>query len=154
MGGEIRRVPKDWEHPKDNEGRYLPLYNESFQTAFTDWYNGLERWLKGASDDYDDRFYTRDARGYTEYAGSSPSPEYYRERDWSEEEAMCYQIYQTVSEGTPVSPVFETLDALENWLVEQGYTRTAANNFCKAGWAMSASFEPGKGFKEDIHTLD
>jgi hypothetical protein len=154
MSKEIRRVPKNWEHPKNEDGKYIPLYNESFQTAFADWYDGLQRWLNGQSEDYDDRFYTRDARGYTEYAGQSPDPEHYRIEDWTDEEAKCYQIYQTVSEGSPVSPVFENLEAMELWLIEQGYGKQAAQNFCKQGWAMSASFDISKGWKEDIHTLD
>ena len=154
MSREIRKVPKGWEHPKNEEGRYIPLYGESFATAFNEWYDGLQRWLNGTSEDYDDRFYTRDARGYTEYAGQSPDPERYRLQDWTEEEANCFQIYQTVSEGTPVSPVFESLEEMEKWLIKQGYSENAARNFCKEGYAMSASYTPENGFKEDIHTLD
>ena len=30
MGREIRRVPKNWEHPKDEEGYYLPMYEMDF----------------------------------------------------------------------------------------------------------------------------
>lgn len=153
MGREIRRVPKGWEHPKNSEGKYLPLYRESFYEAFDEWMNGLQLWLKGKHDGYNPEYRTPDARGYSEYAGQSPDPDKYREQNWTEEEAICFQIYQTDSEGTPVSPVFETLQAMEMWLIEQGYSRKAAETFCKEGWAMSASFENGQ-WKEDIHTLD
>lgn len=27
MGRELRRVPANWKHPKDGNGRYIPMYN-------------------------------------------------------------------------------------------------------------------------------
>jgi hypothetical protein len=37
----------------------------------------------------------------------------------------AYQLYENVSEGSPVSPVFETREALSQWLVEQGWSQRA-----------------------------
>jgi hypothetical protein len=153
MSQEIRKVPKGWEHPK-SDGKYIPLYRESFIEAFEEWHSELMLWLSGHSENYDDRFYTRDARGYCRYAGQSPDPDKYREQEWTDEEAACYQIYQTVSEGTPISPVFESLAEMESWLIEKGYSKQAAQSFCKEGWAISASYDPSRGWKEGIHTLD
>lgn len=153
MGREIRRVPKGWQHPTDESDKFIPIYNESFQDAFDDWYNGLQTWLNGTSNDYNDQYYTRDARGYSQYAGQSPDPDYYREQNWTEEEATCYQIYQNVSEGTPVSPVFETLADMETWLLEQGHSQKSVNIFCKEGYAPSMTFDPSHGVREDINSL-
>ena len=27
MGREVRRVPADWQHPKDARGRFIPLFD-------------------------------------------------------------------------------------------------------------------------------
>lgn len=32
---------------------------------------------------------------------------------WTKEEATCFQVYETVTEGTPLSPVFKSLDQVE-----------------------------------------
>lgn len=33
MGTEIRRVPPDWEHPRDSHGEDLPIYGNDFDSA-------------------------------------------------------------------------------------------------------------------------
>src|SRR3954471_15330108 len=87
MSREIRKVPKNWEHPKDEQGKYKPMFDE---------------------------------------------------QDWTEEEAVCFQIYETVSEGTPVSPMFDTLTDMEDWLVNMKYySREEAKEFCKQRWTPS-----------------
>jgi hypothetical protein len=48
-----------------------------------------------------------------------------------------YQIWETVSEGSPISPVFENIDAAVTWLVGGGYSRKAAEAFMKQGWVPS-----------------
>ena len=71
-----------------------------------------------------------------EWMDEKPShPECYRpEYDGT---ADCFQMYETVSEGTPVSPVFETKGELAEWLVSQGYSEDAAAGFIASGWAPS-----------------
>src|SRR5690606_25679196 len=92
---------------------------------------GLMAWEAGTHPDRDD-----DApRYFWEWEGAPPDEEYYRPK-WTEP-ATCYQVYETVSEGTPVSPVFETLDELVAWLVEKGYSPEAARAFAETGWAPS-----------------
>lgn len=135
MGREIRRVPKGWEHPKyENHYRgteYHPLHDEYYHTALMEWFEGYQLWQKGEHPHQEDY-------PYHEYAGSAPDPEYYRHVNWTQEEASCFQIYEDVSEGTPLSPVFDTIQELENWLVEnEGYSREQANSFCNSGWAPS-----------------
>lgn len=48
-----------------------------------------------------------------------------------------WQVWETVSEGSPVSPVFATDTALIAWLVSEGYNEIAARRFTEQGWAMS-----------------
>lgn len=54
-----------------------------------------------------------------------------------EEDATHYQIYEDVTEGTPVSPVFETLEEMKEWLLEEGHSEKATAKFIEYGWAPS-----------------
>src|SRR5262245_21266761 len=49
----------------------------------------------------------------------------------------CFQIYEDVSEGTPVSPIFPTEEALRDWLSAVGVSFEAADRFIKTGHAPS-----------------
>lgn len=51
-----------------------------------------------------------------------------------------WQYWENVSEGSPLSPVFEHPDDLAEWLVENDEASSfeAAQKFVKAGWAPSA----------------
>lgn len=138
MGREIRKVAKGWQHPKKEDGHYKPLYDKYFEDAFIEWEEGRQKWIKGEDPDADKYNNPKTTKGYIEWNGGSPDPEYYRDVKWTEQEACCFQYYQNVSEGTPLSPVFDTLKELEDWLVsDQGHSRTAAQNFCKSGSAPS-----------------
>ena len=48
-----------------------------------------------------------------------------------------FQVWESVSEGSPVSPVFETAVQLEHWLVGEGYSRPSAKAFIETGWVPS-----------------
>lgn len=37
MGRELRKVPANWEHPKDENGHYIPLYGRPFTKELADW---------------------------------------------------------------------------------------------------------------------
>lgn len=49
----------------------------------------------------------------------------------------AYQVYENVSEGTPVSPDFPTLEALNAWLTKQGLSPEQAQAFVEDGHAPS-----------------
>lgn len=74
------------------------------------------------------------------------------------EEAIWYQVYETVSEGTPVTPPFETQQELIEYLVihgdfyqqkcqnetKPGYSREVAEQFVlKSGWCPSIVISNG-----------
>lgn len=131
MGREIRRVPSDWQHPKDDDGDYKRLYDNDYHSAAREWIEAFDLWRKGEHPSQ-----LESCKYYWEYS-NPPDEESYRERVWTAEEATAYQIYETVSEGTPVSPIFLTLDDMVDWLVTQGYSRIAAERFAESGWAPS-----------------
>ncbi len=57
--------------------------------------------------------------------------------DLPAERLTCLQIYEDVSEGTPVSPVFGSSDELREWLVARGVSDVAADEFLRQGFAPS-----------------
>lgn len=59
-------------------------------------------------------------------------------------EGPGYQLWETVSEGSPVSPVFPTEETFIQYLVSKGSTRSAAESFAKSGWAPSMVAVNGK----------
>lgn len=152
MGREIRRVPPGWEHPKEVKGMYeggqfvvkeiyIPLFDASFNESAQEWLDEAALWIKGEHDDqketdFSAHTYPKTYRGYAEYAGNFPRVESYRP-EWSGEECTAYQIYETVSEGTPISPVFQTEQEIIDWLVGQGHSLNSATQFVKGGWAPS-----------------
>jgi hypothetical protein len=157
MGREIRRVPPHWEHPKDEEGQYMPMYDKDFDTRLAEWLEGYELWKKGEHPYQKESPDLADGLAYWEYDGAPPDPEYYRPK--FDEEPTWYQIYQTVSEGTPVTPPFATKEELVDYLVKNGdfwdqkrgdggWDRKNAEHFVQAEWAPSGIFiiQPdGKG---------
>jgi len=124
MGRKLRRVPPNWEHPK-HDGRYLPLFDCSCEDAWTDWQAEYAQWIGGehdwviaqhGSDEYPkDQPYT----AFCRWNGTPPHPDEHRPQ-WKEGEATWWQVYETVSEGTPVSPPFATQQELIDYLVKYG----------------------------------
>jgi hypothetical protein len=134
MGREIRRVPKGWEHPEDEHGHYKPMYDEDYDTVAAEWVRDLMLWER---DEHPDQAggTLSEYRHLWEWTDGPPDKDSYRPAFASE--PTHYQIYETVSEGTPTSPAFETLDDLRAWLVAQGHSEEAAAAFAKSGWAPS-----------------
>lgn len=160
MGREIRRVPADWEHPKAEQPwgyAYTPLFDLSFQQAFDEWQSEMEAWFKGEAK-YQSADDPRTVEGYVRFAGVSPDPEDYRP-DWPEESRTHYQVYETVSEGTPISPPLPSPEAVIEWLVENPdrvhgpISREAAEAFVNGGFAPSMVFIPGRGLVGGIQAL-
>ena len=149
MGREIRRVPKGWEHPRDGRGDYRPMHDEDYGTAIAKWVENHTLWLVGKHPDQKDNpTATAKYKYYAEWNGDAPDVAYYRPK-WPEEERICFQVYETVSEGTPVTPVFETKEALaehlvrygDDWSDGEGFSREAAEAFVKEEWAPSMTMQ-------------
>lgn len=148
MGRELRRVPLGWEHPKNERGHHQPLHDRTFEEAYAEWAQERQDWLDdkdGERTRIQNKYYEGKDVPYERYAGTSPDPKYYRPA-WPDAVVMGYCMYETVSEGTPVSPVFAELQQLEDWLVEQGTDRESAKAFCEHGWVPSFVMSPQTGF--------
>ena len=135
MGREVRRVPCNWVHPKDERGRHIPLFTD-FKKRAEQWDLGKIKWDEGLKWDWmhkvwipkdeDDAFMS-----YPNAEGERPRPEEYMP-DWPEEECTHFQMYETCSEGTPISPVLSSPEILAHWL---------ADNRASAFGDMTASCE-------------
>lgn len=73
---EIRRVPPDWDHPRDTRGNYIPLFYGEGEEEIR-----MPRWDRKTI-------------------------------------VLHYQLYETMSIGTPVSPVVESQEELAEWMLE------------------------------------
>lgn len=139
MGREIRKVPKGWEHPRDKNGKYKPMFEEPYIDVLEDWIKNHRLWQQGQHpNQLEHPEATRDSKFYAEWSDNPPNVEFYNPNKWTAKEATCYQVYETITEGTPLSPVFYNLKALEDWLVQkQGYEREYAHEFCKTQSAVT-----------------
>src|SRR5690606_114544 len=76
------------------------------------------------------------------YAGQRADAEAWEPTEPPEGEG--WQLWETVSEGSPISPVFETPEGLARWMVSGASkwmmpaSYEGALKFVKAGWAPSA----------------
>ena len=176
MGRELRMVPANWDHPKterpNGELRFQPMHDSRFEDAAAEWKAELQKWDAGERPSY----YTIDEDNpnpeYWEYNGNPPDRKYFR--PWKDEEATWFQVWETVSEGTPVSPPFATREELIDYLVANGdfwdqsrrasgrqmygmscdpWSREQAEAFVNGpGWAPSFVADAG-GFRSGVEAL-
>ncbi len=138
MTFEVRRVPPDWEHPRDKVGRVLPLF-DGLERATEGWDLGARMWEKGLILRYGDWI-------------SRPSDAYWKEmtyEDWAggtrpdtkdylpvfpAGSATHYMCYENITEGTPISPAFASLDELARWLAQAGPETTLGRRATHKQW--------------------
>jgi hypothetical protein len=173
MGREIRRVPPHWEHPKEEkynyqkgitEERYKPMYERNFEKEAQEYIDNFKKFYEEGMDKEKECH-------FWEYEGSPPDRDYYI--NYTEEEATWYQLYETVSEGTPVSPPFETQQELADYLAENGdfwdqsrrkerrssmpcdpWGKERAERFVFGdGWAPSMVFSSDKGLQSGVFAV-
>jgi hypothetical protein len=152
MGRELRKVKEGWEHPKyENKileshphlaDRHIPLHGRSFSEELATWNKGKEMWDKGFVEDWHwdkasewkPKEREHEGTSFSEWAGNKPVKKNYMP-DWKEEEKTHIQLYETTTEGTPISPVFRE-DELEKLCeyAEKNCTTFADYRASKEGW--------------------
>lgn len=169
MGREIRKVPPNWDHPRTNhygDNRYKPLCDSYYPQVSQEW---VEEFIK-----FEDEKKSGKIEGHY-------GCKYYWEYNHAPDEDMCVpyeekdctwiQVYETVSEGTPVTPPFATPEELIDYLIENGDfwyqqsigtsserfyskpSRIAAENFVREGYAPSMMVCDGV-ITTDINTCE
>jgi len=118
---EVRPVPLEWQHPIEGEPysngspRYRPLFSRADLHYKTEFYADNPEYA-----------------GDWEYDPADFMPE------MAEGTPYGFQLYETTTEGTPVSPVFPSLQELAAWC-EDGATVFASFKWTRDQWL--ASFE-------------
>ena len=131
---EVRPVPLDWQHPEepgtysDGSPRYRPLHSRA----------DLRYKVKFYADNpqYADEW---------EYDPADFMPEI------PEGTPLGYQLYETTTEGTPVSPVFPSLQELAAWFGDSA-TVFASHKWTREQWL--ASFEAGSLDTDSLLRID
>jgi len=168
MGREVRRVPADWQHPKEQvpdwrTGRMIekfkPLFpGEQYQSLVDEWDSECAKWKAGWRPSYAGEE-SRDL-AYEQFAGQRPHRDDYMP-NWPESERTHFMMYEDTSEGTPISPAFATPEELAQWLADSGASALGSSTatydvwlrVAKGGWAPSAIYTPESGFKNGVDAL-
>ncbi|MDZ4181165.1 MAG: hypothetical protein U1E29_18335 [Coriobacteriia bacterium] len=117
MSREVRMVPGDWQHPR-GEGRYIPLYEGADRAQRErDYHEEVKEYGQAVAD--------------SDYSGPPETWDCFMP-DFPEDTATHLMMYETTSEGTPISPAFETPEELAHWL---------AYNNASAFGGMGASYD-------------
>ena len=138
MSRRMRRVPPGWEHPRDHNGRYKPLFEGPYSKAAAEWDEERAQWDAGFIRDFDGTGWeprtnsqiAMDCSDFDEWHGARPTELEYMPA-FPEGSATHCQMYEETSEGTPISPVFATPEQLAAWLAE---------NHASAWGGMEASY--------------
>lgn len=149
MGREVRKVPENWQHPKREDGSYIALFDGSYDDAVNDWDERCSAWNRGDFPEYADE--EDRCMSYAEWAGERPRPEKYMPA-FLDSECTHYMMYETTTEGTPISPAFATAEELAKWLADTGasaFGYQTANyeqwlRVAKGGYACSAVMRDGR----------
>ena len=143
MGREIRKVKKGWEHPKDSKGVYIPMYDEWYEDALNEWIVNHKLWIAGNHEDQLNNESCRKYKYYAEWVDNPPDIESYRKEKWKATDEMWFQMYENVSEGTPVTPAFKTKKELAEYLIDTGnsydgkWTKEQAYGFIESEYCPS-----------------
>lgn len=138
MSREVRRVPAEWEHPM--EERYGKSAHKPLHQGYPE-----------AKAEFEDKQQKEGLQEALDYFGVAPNQEDYMP-EWPDEERTHYQMYETCSEGTPISEPMETPEELARWLADTGASSFANMTAtyeqwlatCQGAWAPSMVMAGGK----------
>jgi hypothetical protein len=94
------------------------MFDRDYEKTADEWIKDCILWSKGEHPDQEDSNAEETCKYFWEWDGNPPDERYYR--PYKDEEATWYQVYENVSEGTPITPPFETKEELIDYLVEVG----------------------------------
>jgi hypothetical protein len=150
MGFEIRMVPPHWQWGAPNT---QPMYDRRFEDVVKEWKEGFLAWEAGTKFRPENLREDGSTMEYWEAERNPPGDRAYY-RPWKDEEATWFQVWETVSEGTPVTPAFHSRGELAEFLSKFGtawddgpWGWDRATAFCKEGegWAPSGLINMGTG---------
>lgn len=122
MGRELRKVPEGWVHPQTAKG-YVPL-RDGYEKRVAEWDEENRQWELGfrwhyGSDTFVEK--TDEYKGtYSEWDGERPRRVDYMLAGVPEDKRTHFMMYEDTTEGTPISPAFDTPEELCHWLADTG----------------------------------
>lgn len=136
MGREVRRVPANWSHPKRPNGQYEPLFEGTdFTRRQLEWDYQAALW---EAREHEDQVYPQAADyDFADWDVGRPRAEDYMP-EWTEAEKTHFQMYETTSEGTPISPIFPTPEELACWLSDTGASAFGGMTVSYESWLRVA----------------
>jgi hypothetical protein len=124
MGRAVRRVPADWQHPRDERtGRCKPLFSGD------DYEESAKDFMEKANID--------GLQAAIDYYGPAPDKKDYMPV-WADSEKTHYMMYEDTTEGTPISPAFSTPEELARWLADNGASAFGDSTASYEGWLRVA----------------
>lgn len=149
MSREIRRVPENWQHPKiRGTGEYESLLSD-YAWYVDCWANTVTKEVDKIKEKADVSL--QDAADYLDGLASEeylapPNP-----RDFMPS-GTWFQLYQTVSEGTPLTPPFASQEELVTHLTTLGtfwdstpWSVARAEGMVSQGFCMSGMMDTATG---------
>ena len=143
---------------------YRPMHEGPWSKEAAAWDEEQRQWDEGLCKDYSGKRdwcpKTEDMTGsYEEWSGKRPVHADYMP-EWPENEATHLMMYESTSEGTPISPAFATPEELARWLADSGASAFAGHTAtyeqwlatCRLGWAVSAVMDAG-GFRSGVAAM-
>jgi hypothetical protein len=133
---QARKVPANWQHPKNPDGSYIPLFEGwRWNLDYPRWLNERERYK--AQWMMEDKEQGQSLPGWMtcfidEYGPEPKSCDYMPA--WTSDEKTHWMMYETISEGTPISPAFATDVELAVWLFENKASTFANQTQTYEGW--------------------
>ena len=99
---------------------------------------GAKKWAEGLVEDFatagvwipKDRTWKY---SYKDWSGRRPKAKDYMPQ-WADDEATMYMMYETCTEGTPISPAFSTREGLARWLTDSEASAVGNQGASYEGW--------------------
>lgn len=120
MSREVRMVPKGYIHPMQTKDICVALLSGYKEDSVEFLHMANEEGLQEAVD----------------YMGCPDQDNYMQE--WPEDEKTHCMMFETTTEGTPISPAFETPEELAKWLYESGASAFGGSTGTYEGWLRVA----------------
>lgn len=153
MSREIRRVPQNWDHPKNDKNQFVPMLND-YISYLESYKKDVDRFVEKMTEiiqkgrckfnsyDFNDPYELYD---YLTEDDQQTPPDI---RDFMPT-GNCYQLFETVSDGTPITPPFKEKQELVYWLTNNRdfwgnkWSEEGAKDIVESGFALSGIMKGG-----------
>lgn len=127
MSREVRRVPADWKHPRESgrSNMHRPLFEGPWEARAEQWDKDAALFARGLDSQGDPLPVDMKATTFAEWDGDRPEQRDYMPT-WTDAEKTHWQMYETTTEGTPISPVCDSPENLARWLADNNASTFAS----------------------------